>query len=85
MSYFLSEACTYTEKYNNNGKHTYTFTGPCIETGKMCSVTVDGKDLYQYHQGKFIQDAFPYLSEADREFMISGLSKDGWEKVYNDD
>ena len=30
--------------------------------------------------GKLIQDAFPYLSSADREFLISGLDEQAWEE-----
>ena len=30
-------------------------------------------DLFQYHQGKYIQDAFPYISQATRELMLDGI------------
>lgn len=72
MAYFLTH-CDYTENYKN-GEHTYTFTGKCIVTGETISVTVKGSDLYRYHQGTLIQNAFPYLSASEREFMISGMS-----------
>jgi len=76
MQYALS-FCEVVEKDD-----TYTFTGPCIVTGKLHSVTVKGPDLYRYHQGMKIQDAFPYLSVCDREFLMSGYSPEGWNKIF---
>lgn len=38
--------------------------------------------LEHYHawmNGMHIQDAAPYLSDSDREFLISGISDDEWE------
>jgi hypothetical protein len=54
-------------------KHTYTFTGGCLITGEKVSVTVNGEDLYEYNQGAYIQDAFPYLTPSEREWMMSGM------------
>lgn len=80
MRYALSSACKHTEK--TDPEHTYTFTGPCIVTKKQQSVTVKGKDLFAYHGGKMIQDAFPYLSNAEREWLISGMSEEGWDQTF---
>lgn len=80
MRYALSDACTYTEKYEP--EHTYTFTGPCLKTGKPYSVTVPADGLHKYHQGMHIQDAFPNLSSDDREFLISGYSPEGWALIF---
>ena len=73
--------CRYVENHEN-GEHTYTFTGPCVVTGNDYSVTVKGPDLFRYNQGESIQDAFPYLSRDDREFLISGTSPKGWEDMF---
>lgn len=80
---YILNRCTYTESYNP--VHTYTFTGPCVITGKPYSVTVKGADLYKYHQGALIQDAFPDVSVDDREFMISGVSPEGWKFTFGED
>ena len=53
-------------------KHVYKFTGPCIVTGKPYTVSVPAPGLYKYHQGAFIQVAFPNMPAGDREFLISG-------------
>lgn len=77
---YADDHCTYTEQYEP--EHTYTFTGPCAITGKSCSVTVKGEELYNYRRGAYIQDAFPGLSAGDREFLISGYSPEGWNQVF---
>ena len=74
---YVDKHCTYEESYEN-GVHTYTFTGPCVFTGKPYSVTVLAEQLYKYRQGAYIQDAFPNLSADDCEFLISGISPKGW-------
>tara|TARA_Y100001951_G_C11192817_1_gene212536 strand:- start:343 stop:579 length:237 start_codon:yes stop_codon:yes gene_type:complete len=67
---YADNNCTYTEEYEP--EHIYTFTGIVINTGKEQSVTVKAPDLFKYRQGAYIQDAFPYLSPPEREFLLSG-------------
>ena len=67
---YADSYCTHTEEYKP--KHTYTFTGKCINTDKRVSVTVNGKDLFDYRNGQYIQEAFPYLSPQQREFLMTG-------------
>lgn len=81
MRYALGQ-CECIESY---APHTYTFTGPCIVTGETHSVTVPADGLYKYHQGAYIQDAFPDLSADDREFLLSGISPAGWAVTFEDD
>lgn len=82
VQYFLdSPKVTYTEDHKD-GKHTYTFTGPCKMSGKQQVVTVNGADLFKYRQGEFIQNAFPYLSDDQREWMISGMSGEEYDKLF---
>ena len=69
MPYFTNQS--YTEAYTP--KHTYTFAGKCLTSGKNISVTVEADDLYAYNQGAHIQDAFPYLTPDEREWMMSGM------------
>jgi len=80
--YYADTHCTYTEDYP---PHTYTYTGPCVVTGKLVSVKVPAEGLFAYRQGAYIQEAFPNLSKEDREFLISGMSKEGWDKAFGDD
>lgn len=80
MRYAFSH-CTYEEKFEN-GVHTYVFTGPCFKTGKPYSVIVPAAGLFQYNQGAKIQDAFPHMSNEDREFLMSGYSPEGWNLIF---
>jgi hypothetical protein len=74
---YADNHCDYVEAFKDD-VHTYTFTGPCIVTGKFYSVTVLGSELYAYRKGAKLQDAFKSLSAGDREFLFSGFSPEGW-------
>jgi hypothetical protein len=75
--------CTCTENFYP--EHTYTFTGPCVVTGKTYSVTVKSKELNDYRRGGLIQKSLHSVSVGDREFLMSGISPEGWEKDFSED
>lgn len=77
---YADSNCLYSEVFEP--EHGYLFTGPCVVTGKRHSVFVPGAGLYQYRQGRHIQDAFPEMSSDNREFLISGISPEGWKKLF---
>lgn len=81
---YADSRCSYVEGVDENGVGIYTFTGPCVVTGKEQSVTVKAPDLFKYRQGGYVQDCFPYLSKGDREFLISGTSDEGWQMLFGD-
>ena len=81
---YADRYCQYTETFEN-GEHFYTFSGPCVLTGKTVSVKVPAEGLFAYRQGAYIQDAFPSLSKDDREFLISGMSKEAWDATFAED
>lgn len=61
----------------------YIFTGTCVVTGKTVSVSVPWEELYAYRHGdKPIQDAMPSLSADEREFLMTGISAEGWVKTF---
>ena len=70
----------YTEAYGEQG-HTYTFTGPCIVTGEEYSVTVKGPELFKMRQTNSIM-ALASLDAGDREFLMTGTSPKGWDKLF---
>ncbi len=80
---YADSYCAYTEDMKD-GEHIYTFTGPCVVTGKPYSVTVLGSELSAYRRGAKLQDAFESLSAGDREFLFSGFSPEGWAKTFPD-
>tara|TARA_B100000427_G_scaffold311480_1_gene302166 strand:+ start:1432 stop:1671 length:240 start_codon:yes stop_codon:yes gene_type:complete len=70
----------YTESYEP--EHTYTFSGACLVTGETYSVTVKGSELWDFRNSDNIH-AFKSLSMEDREFLISGTSPAGWDKLFS--
>ena len=78
---YADNKCTYEERSN---PHRYIFKGTCIVTGKQVVVSIPGNELFQYRQGKYIQDAMPSVSAEDREFLMSGISAEGWHLTFTD-
>lgn len=56
--------------------------GPCVMSGRMVKVKVKSTDLARYRAGEFVQDCFPYLNAAQREFLISGISGEAWANMF---
>ena len=79
---YADARCEMIESYQPD--HTYTFVGPCVVTGKEQRVTVKAPDLFKYRTGAYVQDAFPYLDAADREFLMTGMSAEGWLMTFGD-
>lgn len=77
---YADSYCEVVEAYQP--EHTYTFVGPCVVTGKEVRVTVKAADLFRYRTGSYVQEAFPYLNKEDREFLISGMSGEGWNATF---
>lgn len=38
--------------------------------------------IFKVEDGAFVQDAFPMLSADYREFLISGITPEEWEKMF---
>lgn len=64
---------------------TTLIAGKCVFTGKEHQVIVPSSELDRWCMGMAIQDAMPNVSEGDREFLISGVSPEGWAETFNDD
>ena len=41
--------------------------------------------LTTYDNGALLQEAFPQLSSADREFIKSGITDDEWQSIFSED
>jgi len=47
-------------------------------------ITLNESDLERYYEGGVeIQDAFPYLSEAEQTFIQLGITPEIWNLVYH--
>jgi len=40
--------------------------------------------LYKWQQGAMIQDAFPTLSQGEREFIKSGITAEEWDAIFEE-
>ena len=52
--------------------------------GRPFSITVEQADMSRYLFGTLIQDAFPYLSAAEREVCISGMDAEDWKEMCSE-
>lgn len=55
-----------------------TFTG--VERTRDLNITEE--QLAAYNAGALIQNAFPHLSDSDREFFKTGVTDEEWETVF---
>ena len=57
-------------------------TGNCVFTGKPYTTAPFRKSgLRAWQKGGLIQNAIPDLNAGDREFLISGISPEGWNQL----
>lgn len=54
----------------------------CDECERSIDLEVHVNDYRKYLGGAFVQDAFPYLSEGDRELLISGICGECFDNMF---
>ncbi len=69
-------------KVTVNSDGTTTIKGKCVFIGIEHSVTVDSAGYLKWEAGELIQKALGSISADDREFLISGISPEGWKKTF---
>ena len=57
----------------------------CPFCGKAHEVEVNEMDYLDWQDGALIQDVMPYLSAQEREYLISGICEDCWDKMFDSD
>lgn len=64
-------------------EHPVTIICTCPRCHKVHEVVVDFEDYTNYQMGDAkIQDAFPYLSANEREYLLSGFCEDCWNDIF---
>jgi len=58
--------------------------GRCKITNKIHECWVPTGGLEAWQRGEKIQLAMNGVSAGDREFLISGISPDGWDQLFGD-
>ena len=56
-------------------------------TGKTHTreVNVTHQEIAAWHAGALIQDAMPFLSDDDREFIMSGITPEEWDARFGEE
>ena len=81
---YADNRCVCVESFQGD-ENFYTFTGLCVVTKKPVSVTVVGKELFKYRQGEYIQNALRSNTPDEREFLMTGMSKEGWDQTFGEE
>lgn len=55
----------------------------CKRCGKMIKLRVYPNDLQDYYNGTPVNDAFPYLSDDQKEILNLGMCPDCWNYLMN--
>ena len=76
------DQCT-TTHFMLKGKLYVAIIGPCVKTGKIQTRIVEERDYHRYLNGEQAQNCFPYLSNGEREFIISGFSGEAWSLTFD--
>lgn len=53
-------------------------------TGEMNTrvMQIDMADFNRWKNGTLIQEAMPYLTDEEREFLITGCTPEDWDKLW---
>lgn len=63
----------------------YVVVRDCMFCGKESRITVPGQGLWAWEHGTFAQDAFPDLTPAEREMVMTGTHPECWDAMIPDD
>lgn len=57
----------------------------CPFCHRVDCIEVNGSDFYKWSHGMRAQKAFPYLSDNEREMIISGICPTCWDETFKDE
>ena len=62
----------------------HEFTKKSMMSGKVNKVkmTLDMDDYAAWQNGQLIQNAMPYLTPDEREFLMTGITKEEWASMF---
>lgn len=70
------------EQARLDGSHVHIRTTPCVVCGAQYYFTLNNEGYVEWQYGQKIQDAFPELSDADREILISGTCDECFNQLF---
>jgi len=59
--------------------------GKRVEMTLNCSIEELAAGNAAYHKGALIQDAFPFLTADEREFLMTGITKSEWNEIFSEE
>lgn len=59
-----------------------TIYSSCLDCRKTYDIKVFAEDVIKYKNGAFVQDAFPYLSDDEREILVSKTCGPCFDKMF---
>jgi len=59
--------------------------GTCPFLHQEYKLVVETAALWRFMHGEPAQVCFPDMDRGDREFLISGISPEGWQKMFGDE
>ena len=62
-----------------------TRTSPFTGITRTKDILVTEEQLARWQRGERIQNAMPYLSASDREFIMTGITDDEWDNAFGED
>ena len=62
-----------------------TMWSTCRKCKDQVEMKVYAEDVAAWENGELIQDAMPYLTDGEREDLISGTCDSCWEKMFPSD
>ena len=57
----------------------------CVHCNEDYDIMVDPTDLKRWYDGEFIQVALDYLTDDERELLMSGTCGKCWDKLFPED
>lgn len=57
-------------------------TNPITGRSTTMELDITPQELDAYNRGAYAQDAFPRLNPDQREFFMTGLLPDDWERIF---
>lgn len=56
-------------------------------TGKINSMTLNitEEQIKRWREGEFIQDVMPNLTPDEREFLMTGYTKEDWKAIFGEE
>ena len=61
-----------------------TRTSPFTGITRTKDILVTEDQLARWQRGERIQNVMPYLSASDREFIMTGITDDGWDNAFGE-